>query len=209
MGLPLVPRPRGPRNPHEDRARVRDRCDAHRGLPVRPRAVDGRDRDAPPRSSIFRGVRRRAYRGRRSGGTGAGADRSRYLTEGRALPLSSPLLGVPADAVVLLAVLALIQRTRLRLGHARRHGMTTGELVGLPIDVAVRLVPGQHAERAGALLEDLLEVRAAASSRSRWRRLALRLWPATRRRRWFCSHRPPSVELLTGRASTGCATRVP
>ena len=45
--------------------------------------------------------------------------------------------------------------------------MATGELVGLPVDVAVGLVAGQQTERTGALLEDLLEVRAAAATRSR------------------------------------------
>jgi len=100
------------------------------------------------------------------------------------------LLHVSPDAVVLFPVFALVQGTRLRLGHTGRDGVATGELVGPPVDVAVRLEAGQQAERAGALLDDLLEVWAAAPARARRRGLALRLWPAARRRRWFCSHRP-------------------
>lgn len=39
--------------------------------------------------------------------------------------------------------------------------MATGELVGLPVDVAIGLVAGQQTERTGAFAEDLLKVRAA------------------------------------------------
>jgi hypothetical protein len=76
--------------------------------------------------------------------------------------------------------------------------VSPGELVGPAVDMAVSLVAGQETERTGAFPDDLLEVRAAASARSRWRRLALRLGPAARWRRWFCSHRPPECRTPYG-----------
>src|SRR5439155_26865511 len=57
------------------------------------------------------------------------------------------------------------------------------------VDVAIRLVAGEQTEWAGALLEDLFEIRTATVSRRRAHGGPGRVRTATRWRRRFSSHR--------------------